>query len=589
MRPHRLKLIISLFLVVATLAVYWQVGNHEFVNYDDPSYVTENRHVQAGLTWESIIWAFTTTHRSNWHPLTWLSHMLDCQFFGLNPIGHHFTSVLFHITNAILLFMVLERMTGALWRSAFVAALFALHPLHVESVTWVAERKDVLSTFFWMLAMWGYIRYVERPATSRYLFVLVAFALGLMAKPMLVTLPFVLLLMDYWPLGRFQAKQSGNANMPQGSQSEILPYNKSLGLRLVCEKVPLFVLAALSSVVTFVVQKISGAVVLMDSLPASYRVANALVSYADYIGKMIWPHDMAVFYPYSRMLTAWQVGASLMLLLGISVLAARERHAHPYFVTGWLWYIGTLVPVIGLVQVGAQSMADRYTYVPLIGLFIVISWGIPDIFGRWRYRRIALAISTGVILSAFMMCTYFQVRHWRSSIFLFKHALKVTDRNHLAHYNLGVALTRQGEPMEAIGHFSRAIQVKPDYVKAHYNLGVELAKQGNVNEAISHFSRAIQIKPDYAKAHYNLGVALARQGKPLEAISHFSRTLEINPGHADAHFGLGVVLAGQGKFHKAISHFSEALRIRPDFAEAEKCLRWALKEARKPESGLSLP
>ncbi|MBL7207805.1 MAG: glycosyltransferase family 39 protein, partial [Desulfobacterales bacterium] len=410
--------VVCLFLALTVLAVYWQVGNHEFVNYDDKDYITENQHVQAGLTLKSIAWAFTSTHAGNWHPLTWLSHMLDCQIYGLNPCGHHFTSVFFHILNSILLFLVFKRMTGAFWKSAFVAALFALHPLHVESVAWAAERKDVLSAFFWMLTMGSYIRYVERPGTNRYLLVLLFFALGLMAKPMLITLPFVLLLLDYWPLGRFHVRKPEAAqpseekpqkdtkskkrksrkrlakNAVQAKKTTGSDYQWSLALSLLWEKIPLFVLAAASSVVTFFVQQSGGAVRSLDALPLFVRISNALVSYISYIVKMILPHNMAILYPHPKDFSIWQVAGACLLLACISFIAIRSMKRYPYFAVGWLWYLGTLVPVIGLVQVGLQSMADRYTYIPLTGIFIIIAWGISDLAAKWCYKKEWLAAAT---------------------------------------------------------------------------------------------------------------------------------------------------------------------------------------------------
>jgi tetratricopeptide (TPR) repeat protein len=545
--------VVCLFLVIAVLAVYWQVGNHEFVNYDDDQYVTENRHVQAGLTLESIAWAFTSTHASNWHPLTWLSHMLDCQIYGLNPPGHHFTSVFFHILNSILLFLVFKRMTGAFWKSAFVATLFALHPLHVESVAWAAERKDVLSTFFWMLTMGAYILYVENPGIKKYLLFVLLFALGLMAKPMLITLPFVLLLLDYWPLGRFN--------------------KSSLALPLVWEKTPLFVLAAASSVVTFFAQQ--RAVGSLEAFPIIVRISNALVSYISYIVKMILPHNLAVLYPHPKDFPMWQVAGACLLLVFISFMAVKTFKRRPYFLIGWLWYLGTLVPVIGLVQVGSQAMADRYTYIPLTGIFIIIAWGVSDLAVGWRYRykKEGLAAASAILLSILMVATWFQVGHWTNSITLFKHAINVTVNNSVAYNNLGNALKNQGSVSEAIKHYTEALRIRPNYAKAHNNLGNALADQGKIPEAIRHYYEALRIKPDFAKAHYNLGNALADQGRISEAIKYYIEALLIRPKYADANYNLGNLLARQGRVNEAIGHYSEALRIKPDFAEAQSNLK----------------
>ena len=544
--------VVCLFLVIAILAVYWQVGNHEFVNYDDNDYITENQHVQAGLTLKSIVWAFTSTHASNWHPLTWLSHMLDCQIYGLNPGGHHFTNVFFHILNSILLFLVFKRMTGAFWKSAFVATLFAIHPLHVESVAWAAERKDVLSTFFWMMTMGSYVWYVERPGTNRYLLVLLFFALGLMAKPMLITLPFVLLLLDYWPLGRFN--------------------KRSLALPLVWEKIPFFVLAAASSIVTFFVQQSGGAVRSLDVLPLFVRISNALVSYISYIVKMILPHNLAILYPHPKDFPMWQVAGACLLLVFISFMAIRAVRRHPYFAVGWLWYLGTLVPVIGLVQVGSQSMAERYTYIPLTGIFIIIAWGVSDLVARWQYKKEGLAVASAILLSILIVATWFQVGHWTNSITLFSHAIDVTENNSIAHNNLGVALKDHGKLSEATGHYYEALRINPDYVFAHNNLGNALADQGRVSEAISHYYEALRIDHDYVLAHNNLGNALADQGRVSEAISHYYEALRIKPDYADAYYNLGNVLTRQGKINEAISHYYKALRIKPNHARAHNNL-----------------
>ncbi|MBU4345666.1 MAG: tetratricopeptide repeat protein, partial [Proteobacteria bacterium] len=588
--------VVCLFLVLTVLAVYWQVGDHEFVNYDDNDYITENQQVQAGLTLKSIAWAFTSTHASNWHPLTWLSHMLDCQIYGLNPRGHHFTSVFFHILNSILLFLIFKRMTGAFWKSAFVAALFALHPLHVESVAWAAERKDVLSTFFWMLTTGAYILYVENPGIKKYLLTILLFTLGLMAKPMLITLPFVLLLLDYWPLGRFQVRKPEAAQRseekPQkdtkskkrksrkGSAKNAVQAKKttrsdcqwSLVLKLIQEKIPLFVLAAVSSVVTFFVQQSGGAVESLDALPLAVRISNSIVSYINYIIKMILPHNLAVLYPHPGMPPVWQVAGACLLLVFISFIAVKTLRRYPYFAVGWLWYLGTLVPIIGLVQVGLQSMADRYTYIPLTGIFIIIAWGIPDLVAKWRYKKEGLAAASAILLSILMALTWFQLRHWANSITLFKHAINITANNSVAHNNLGNALKDQGKISEAIKHFTEALRIKPDYVFAHNNLGNALKDQGKISEAIVHYYEALRINPDFGLAHNNLGNVLADQGKISEAIKHYTEALRINPNHADAHYNLGNVLFKEKKVDEAIGHYYEALRIKPNHARAHNNL-----------------
>jgi tetratricopeptide (TPR) repeat protein len=575
-------LVVILFLTIVTVALFWQVRNHEFVILDDDKYVTENSHVRDGLTWEGLVWAFTTTHANFWHPLTWISHMLDCELYGLDSGGHHFTNLLIHLANTLLLFLVLERMTGAFWPSAFVAALFALHPLHVESVAWVAERKDVLSTFFCVLTMGSYVRYAERPGINRYLLVLLSFVLGLMAKPMLVTLPFVLLLLDYWPLGRFQFIQPSGNSHAQTQKSVRSNNHRSSFFRLVLEKLPFFALAAVSSIVAFLAQEHGGALRALNLFPIEVRMANAVISYASYIGKTIWPLHLAVFYPHPGMLPLWQVIGAGLFLVSTSVLVIRAAHRFPYLTVGWLWYLGTLVPVIGLVQVGDHAMADRYTYVPLIGLFIMIAWGSGDISKRWRYRRIVLPISTGVLLCASMISTGFQLRHWQNSTTLFEHALDVTADNTLAHTNLGIVFAGQGKLDEAVAHYAQALRIKPDHLEARINMGAALATQGRLDEAVAHYSDALYIKPDFAGAHYNLGNALVAQGKITEAIAHFHEALRIKPNDSEIHNNLGIVLAKQGKTEEAITHFHEALRITPDYTLARKNLEIAQGMQPKP-------
>jgi len=563
-RPY----LVCLLLVAGILACYWQVSDHEFVNYDDDRYVTENRHVQAGLGREGIVWAFGTNITGNWHPLTWLSHMLDCTLFGLDSGWHHRINVVFHVINTLLLFLVLRQMTGALWRSGFAAALFALHPLHVESVAWVAERKDLLSTFFWMLTMWSYVWYVEHPGTKRYLLVMMFFILGLMAKPMVVTLPFVLLLMDYWPLGRFQ--------WGQVDEERKVTSKRQSASRLVWEKVPLFVCTVASSIVTFLAQKAGGAVSSLEVFSLDVRVGNALVSYAKYIGKMLWPQDLAVLYPHPATLPMWQgVGAGILLVF-LSALVVRAGRRHPFLAVGWFWYLGTLVPVIGLVQVGLQALADRYTYVPLVGLFIIISWGAHYLQAGWKSRWLALALLAAVVLSALMICTGLQLRHWSNSITLFKHAISVTTDNWVARNNLGEGLERQGRLQEAVSHYNEALRIKPGFAKAHNNLGNALLSQGKAQEAVSHYNEALRMKPDYAKAHYNLGTALLGQGRAEEAARHYEAALRINPDYYEAHYNLGLALARQGRVGEAIEHFSETLRLMPGFAEAHYNLGNAL-------------
>ena len=613
--PLRLDVLVCLLLILATLTVYWQAKSHEFVNFDDDKYVTENYHLHQGLTRESVIWAFTTTEVSNWHPLTWLSHMLDCQLYGLNPKGHHLTNVFFHLANTLLLFLILKWMTGTLWRSGFVAALFALHPVHVESVAWVAERKDVLSTLFWMLTLWAYLGYVKRPGVKRYLLILVPFALGLMAKSMLVTLPFVMLLLDCWPLERLKGEQSRSSHSATSQPSTNAKKPKTYVFRLLVEKIPLFALAATSSVVTFIVQRSGGALGTLETFPFTTRIANSLVSYVSYIAKMIWPQNLAVFYPHpGQNLPMWHAAAAGLLLVIISTWVIRAGRRQPYLPVGWFWYVGTLVPVIGLVQVGAQAMADRYTYVPLIGLFIMVAWGVPHALRNYRYAQSSLAFAATSLLVGLMVCTWLQIKYWENGITLFEHTLQVTSNNSQIHNNLGNVLTKKGRLQEAILHYTKALEINPNYAAAHSNLGVALADQGRFGEAIKHYSaalllnpnspetlnnlgvarynqgdvpgaienymRALQLKPDYAEAHNNLGNGLAQQGRLTEAEDHYRKALSIKPDYPEAHNNLGVDLARQGKFHEAINHFTQALRLKHDYTQARVNLELALENAR---------
>jgi protein O-mannosyl-transferase len=566
---HR-AIFVCLFLVMATLAVYWQVHSFEFVNYDDDYYVYQNRHVQSGLTIENIIWAFTDgTQISNyWIPLTWISHILDFQFYGMNAGGHHLSNLLFHIVNTLILFLVINRMTGYFWQSAFIAALFALHPLHVESVAWISERKDVLSTFFWLLTMLVYTHYAKRPGLSRYFWVLLFFVLGLMAKPMLVTLPFVLLLMDYWPLGRLQ--------LGQASSPDSIKFQKSSASLLIGEKIPLFALTAVISIAAYITQRKGGVVPGMGLDLIKTQTANALVSYVSYIGKMIWPSHLASYYPHTGNLPIWQVVGAGTLLVSLSFFLVRWGRKYPYLPVGWFWYLGTLFPVIGLVKISDFAMADRYTYVPLIGIFIIIACGATELVAKWRHAKIWLAASSTVVLAILMAMTWKQAGYWKNSITLFEHAQKVTINNYLTHTNLGVALYEEGRTEEAIDHYLEVLRMEPEYAKAHYNLGLALNKQGHTDKAIEQYLQALRIKPDYADAHYNLGNALAKQGRTEEAIGHYLEVLRINPDYEKAYNNLGLALDKQGRTEEAIENYLQALGIEPDYVKARYNLGLAL-------------
>ena len=568
--------LIYLLLAATAIAVYWQVHNFDFVYYDDPEYVSENMHLQSGFTRESIIWAFTAGYASNWHPLTWLSHMLDYKLFGNDSGWHHITNLILHIANTLLLFAVLKYMTGRIWPSAFVAALFALHPLHAESVAWVSERKDVLSTFFWFLMMICYVWYAKSPGLWRYLLTLLIFALGLMAKPMLVTLPFVLLMLDYWPLERLERENL---------------------YHLMLEKAPFLALAAGSSTITILVQ--NKAVVAVSSLPLNIRVANSLLSYVKYIAKMFIPSHLAFHYPHqAHDISYWQAAGAALLLLAVSALILKKALRYKYLPVGWCWYLGTLVPVIGLVQVGEQAMADRYTYVPLIGLFIIIAWVIPDVLAGWKYRNRILVIVAPLIILILSVAAYVQAGYWRDTVTLFEHASQVTDGNYLVHHFLGQYLYKQGDLDKTIYHESQALIIEPDFPQANNTIGMALVKKGKLAEAVVHFKRAvlikadyadaysnaggalsdlerydeavpyltsaIQLKPDIAAAHYNLGIIYAKQGKLDKAVEHLTRTTQLDHGLPKAYSNLGAAFAQQGKLDEAISNFEQALRFDPN-------------------------
>jgi hypothetical protein len=453
-----LVILVYLALALSTIAVFWQVRNFGFIHYDDPYYVYENQYVSGGLNINSIIWAFTTGHACNWHPITWLSLMLDCQLFGLNPGWMHMENVLLHIANTLLLFAVFKKMTGSLWPSVFVAALFALHPMHVESVVWITERKDVLSALFWILTIAAYYRYTKRPCIAGYLLALLVFALGLMAKPMLVTLPFVLLLLDYWPLNRFANK---NPEHKTGRRSVSFQLLISAG-RLTVEKIPFFILSAVSSVITFLVQDRSGAVSDINALHYKYRIANTSLSYVRYIGKMFWPSNLAVFYPFdAHRFPLWQIALCILFIIVISVAVLRLKKNYRYLPTGWFWFIGTLIPVIGLVQAGSQSYADRYTYIPYIGLFIMIAWSLPQLLAKLPHRKIVFAISMLTVLTALGISAHKQTMYWNNSSTLFSHALEVTNNNYVIHNCLGQEMYKQGKLKEAIVHIKSSLQIEP--------------------------------------------------------------------------------------------------------------------------------
>jgi Flp pilus assembly protein TadD len=668
----RVGLLICLLLAVVTLAVYWPATHCEFVNYDDTDYVTQNLHVRTGLTWDNVRWAATARYAGNWHPLTWISHMLDCELYGPKPAGHHVTNLVLHMANSVLVFLILQRMTGAQWRSAFVAALFALHPLHVESVAWVAERKDVLSTFFWAVTIWAYVRYAQttddrgqktedrgqrtedrgqtsdlrpptsdlrpptsdlrlptsdlrlptsdlrpptsdlRPLTSgSYWLAMLFFALGLLAKPMLVTLPFLLLLLDFWPLRRmpptlrFFDRQISLAD--ESAEKPAAPVTMS---RLLLEKLPLLALSGLCSVMTFWAQ---GTAVGGLRLPFLIRLENALLSYARYIEKMIWPTRLVVLYPFSPDFATWHLVAAIIAVCCVTYLAIRYARACPYLFTGWFWYVGVLAPVIGLVQVGLQSMADRYTYVPLIGLFIIMAWGGYDLARHWQLRPAAVAVLAMLPILACIPVTRAQVAHWQNSYALFNHALRWTANNYTAENNLALALLDRGHIDAARRHLAEALRIRPDYADALGNMGLVVGMQGNADAEIAFYRAAAGKQPAVPEFHHNLACALAKRGEWDEAIKEFEVTLRLDPDlpqpradlaralsiqgrlgearaqwaallqrdpdNADAHMGLGLLQAADKDFPAALGHLNEAVRLRSNDAEIRLRVGDVLAEA----------
>jgi len=546
---------IGAVLTIAVIAVFGQVHTFDFINYDDDVYVSQNSNISPGFSWKNAIWVFSKEHGGNWHPLTGLSHILDCQLFGLNPGRHHLVNLLFHIANTLLLLAVLAKMTGAFWKSAFVAALFALHPLHVESVAWISERKDVLSSLFWILTMAAYYRYTPKPAVGRFLLTLTFFALGLMAKPMLVTLPFVLLLLDYWPLNRLET-QTGAFAWP------------ALG-HCVREKIPFFALAAVSSVITFIFQKNSGAMLDIEIFPLTTRLANAAVSYIQYIGKMFWPARLAVFYPYHQEnLTTGRVIIAVAVLLLITIYIFRLAPRHKYLATGWFWYLGTLVPVIGLVPVGLQAMADRYTYLPAIGIFVMLAWGADELLSKLRYRKVVLSAAGSAALAGLMIITSRQVGYWKDSFALFEHALAVTQKNFVIHNNLGCFYGSLGRWQEAMKACKQAIRIDPDYAKAQYNLGVAYSKLSRWPEAIEAFKQAVRIQPDSAEVHFGLGLAYSNLDRWQEAIAAFKQAVRLQPDLAKAHYNLGVIYVMMSDKAAALAEYNILKTL--DAEKAEK-------------------
>jgi protein O-mannosyl-transferase len=548
----RVDLFICIIIIMATLCVYSQVKKYDFVGFDDNEYVYENAHVKTGLTLKNILWAFTAFHSNNWHPLTWISHMMDCQVFGLNPGLHHLMNLFFHIVNSLLLYFVFKQMTGEQWKCGFMAAVFALHPLHVESVAWISERKDVLTAFFWLLAMWSYFRYSKRPCLATYAWVFIFFLLGLLSKPMIITLPFVLMLMDYWPLDRFDNQAIAGFNI-----------RKKLFL-LVLEKIPLLILVPVSSLLTFYAQKQGGIVKSLDIFPLNVRIANAIVSYALYIIKIIYPVKMAFLYPHHGMPSWLNIGAALILISTICYLSIRYYKKYPYVIVGWLWYLGTLVPVIGIVQVGMQSMADRYTYIPSIGLLLIVAWGVPEALAKWRYKEIWLAAAVFTVIAISGVIAWKQTGYWKNSLSMLEHTIRVTSKNYIALDTLGVVLLRHGRTDEAINYHLQAQKIYPNNPYSHFSLGVSYFVQGKIRESIDQYLEAIKIEPEYYQAHTNLGAAYFTLGNTEKAVTHYLNAITINPEYVEAYINLGLAYDKLGRFDDAVKQCKQAFRVDPD-------------------------
>ncbi len=539
-------------LAAVTLTVYWQVATHEFVDYDDGRYITENPHVTTGLTGPNFQWAFTAVHASNWHPITWLSHMADVQLYGLNPQGHHLTNVGIHVLSTLLLYVLLFRLTRQIWQSGFVAALFALHPLHVESVAWAAERKDVLSAIFWFSTLLLYAGYARKRSVSSYLCALVAFLLGLMAKPMLVTLPIVMLLLDYWPLNRFRE----NGNTPAIEC-------RSRMIALVHEKIPFIACSLLSSLLTVYAQHQGGALKSLQTIPFWPLVANACVAYATYLAKAFWPVNLAVFYPLPTAIPLWNVIASLFLLLLVSVATLAAGRRYPYLPVGWFWFLFTLVPVIGIVQVGDQALADRYTYLPLIGLFIMTSWGVSELFQHLPYHKEVNALLATVSLTALTVLTWQQIGYWQNSLTLFSHAARSVPTSYLARFNLGSLYEKKGNFAAAAREYGEALAIHPSDIKTLTNLGAAFAKNREFDAAIGVFRQILALNPDDVMALTNMGNALAEKGELDAAVRAYGEAISRDSSYVPAHSNLAIVLVKSGDLDRAIGEYEAALKLKP--------------------------
>lgn len=543
----RKYIFICMLLVLITLVVFRQALSYQFIDYDDNEYVTENPNVQTELSVDSLKWAFTTGYDSMWQPITWISYIADWEVYGLDPYGYHLTNLLLHLLNVLLLFWILKGITGSLWRSAFVAALFAVHPLRIESVVWIAERKDVLSTFFFLLTIASYVRYARKPVIGRYLPVMALYALGLMSKPMLVTLPFALLLLDYWPLGRFAPIDKDRAFVRNW-------------LSLLKEKLPLLLLAVISSAITYYVQQKGGALESIGHISLGARSSNAIMAYAGYLGKMLWPAKLAVLYPHPlNSLPLWKIAGSGLLLIAATLASIRVAKSYPYILMGWFWYVVTLIPVSGVIQTGVHAMADRFTYIPLIGIFIAIAWAIPDLLQRLirssqSYKlvcSIGLSTLSALVILVLMICTYKQVQYWEDSETLFQRAVDVTRNNYIMHYNLGRLYDEREEFDKAIEHYQASIKIKHDDIESQNNLGAIFARQGKTDEAIKQFKIALKINRRYTRAYYNWGLTMASQQNWDSAIQLFSKAVKYEPDYAEANGNLAAALYFSGRYPEA--------------------------------------
>jgi len=543
------QLIVYLVLTVVTFAVFWQVNQHDFITFDDRAYVTENLHIQSGITWEGVRWACTTKYFGLWNPLVWLSYMADYQLFGLHAGGYHLTNLILHILSTLLLFWLFCRMTGALWRSAFVAAIFALHPTHVESVAWIAERKDVLSAFFWMLTLCLYVYYTEKPVVRRYLLVVFAFVLALMSKPMVVTLPVVMILLDYWPLRRFESHK-GNLLLWQ-----------------LKEKIPLFILSSILVAVTLYSPDNSS----LKTFALSERITNAVVSFVTYPVKTLWPYDLAVLYPFARQIPLWQVAGASIIIIFISIFAILMVKRIPYFFAGWLWYAVTIAPVIGLIQISLTtpySMADRYHYLPSIGIAVMLAWGIPDLIKNKEIRRNFIFPAGIFFLAVMAFLSWRQCGYWRNTTSLFSHALQVTKDNHVAHNNLGIAFFTEGKTEEAIYHFKEAIRLTPDDAEPYFNMGTIYDKQGDYKSALNNFNKAVALTPDYADAYINRGNVYSKQGDYQRAIEDYDKAVSLKPDDYEIYYNRGGAYNSLGQYQKAINEYDKAISIKTSDSES---------------------